>query len=78
MTDRWIVIAEGDTLGVADDLDTAERHLRATWAERHQMTVEEIPEWLGLDLKFGDWFLYDKRKHYRMREWGALKHDHLT
>jgi hypothetical protein len=75
---RAYVVRHGEeTLGITEDLAVAQEHLRAAWAKDNGVPVEEIPAWLGWDLKLGDWFLCDLRTPYRLRRYGAYEHEKL-
>jgi hypothetical protein len=56
-TEMWVGNADGEYVGVGEDLDTVMDVLKAQFAEDKGMTSEEADKRLGQDLKLKDYFV---------------------
>lgn len=56
-TEMWMGKADGEYVGVGEDLDTVMDALKSQFAEDKGMTPEEAEKRLGQDLKLQDYFV---------------------
>jgi hypothetical protein len=67
----WLGNADGEYVGVGEDLDTVMDVLKAAFAEEKEMTDEEAEKRLGQDLKLQDYFV--TLDGVRQRDYSAIR-----